>query len=70
MPLFFLAVPLTPLRVGKLDNAHTPVRQASYLMVPHARVTVTTCPTVAMVRTLFHVRLTAGAMLLNYSCHV
>ena len=65
-----LPIPLTRVRVGEIDNATRPVRQASYLVVPHARVTVTARPAVAMVQTLVHVRLTAVAMSLNYGCHV
>ena len=36
MFFFCFTVPPTRLRVRKIDNAHTPVRQASYLMVPYA----------------------------------
>ena len=69
--LFFpLLIPLTCVRVGEVDNAHTPVCQASYLLVPHATRDGHRPPAVAMVQTLVHVRLTAVAMSLNYGCHV
>ena len=67
---FFLAVPLTRLRVGKMHNAHT----TSLSHLPHGPARPAwqspRVPAVAMVRTLFNVRLTAVAMSLNYSCHV
>ena len=68
-PLFPLPIPLTRVRVGEVDNAHTPVCQASYLLVPHATRDGHRAPAVAMVQTLVHVRLTAVAMSLNYGWH-
>ena len=69
--IFFpLLNPLTRVRVGEVDNAHTPVCQASYLLVLHATRDAHRAPAVAMVQTLVHVRLSAVAMSLNYCCHV
>ena len=68
-PLFSLPIPLTRVRVGEVDNAHTPVCQASYLLVPHATGDGHRAPAVAMVQTLVHVRLIAIAMSDNCSCH-
>ena len=69
--LFFsLLIPVTCVRVGEVDNAHTPVCQASYLLVPHATCDGHRAPAVAMVQTLVHIGLIAVAMSLNYGCHV
>ena len=70
-PLFFLPDPLTRVRVGEIDNAHTSGTSGLVSRDP-AR---PTChfiarPAVAMGRTLIHVRLSAVAMSLNYGYHV
>ena len=68
--LFFLPIPLTRVCVCEVDNVHTHVCQASYLLVPHATRDSHRAPAVAMVQTLVHVHLTVVAMSLNYGCHV